>query len=462
MKRKTKLLFVLLLVFFTTKGAQPTYIDTLTPPSNTQAYSFTIKNLPSLQGPAAFYSYLWWMGDNGYSFSASPDYAFQASRVNKPIFVNSVTTGNYSTGGPPPLSYYIEPTRGVFNPISFFPNNQQNLDIHHYRNAVIDDTLYLIVNYKVPHSLPQNGNYSGSISIDIPSSVSLVSNFVNNQNTLLPNGEVFNGSNEWSFQNLNANEERSILIPVKINPSEEKELNFPVQLIIDKYSNEEKIEGVTYSSVTVNIAESHDPNQMLAYDEAKFDCDYGGKAIDYVVQFQNVGKVSTNYVKVVCHLDEKLDFNSIDNVNFKIPDVYQGVISTAQNAGNNPQRATYEIDAANHILTFDFFGLFLLSPEDPNCTNLDLTRDQVEFTINLLPNYRFGDPVVSSAEIIFDINPSIVTNETAVICGDPLPLNNGGGFYNTSPPWNTTYTVTAVLVVVLGGLIGMVRKRRKR
>ena len=72
--------------------------------------------------------------------------------------------------------------------------------------------------------------------------------------------------------------------------------------------------------------------------------------------------------------------------------------------------------------------LILESINDPNLTNLELARDQIEFDILVKGNYVFGPATIAQSNIYFDQNSPIETNEVQTVCGDPLPESRGGGF----------------------------------
>jgi len=434
------------------------YIDASLQPS--LEYSFEAQDMPVLNGAAAFYSYLWWMGDNGFRFTPAPQYSFQQNIANTSITVSMVATGNYSTGGPPPLHLTMAPKTGSSQPISVFSNNE-NLLVQNYRNAVVGDFMYLIVSYKAPNNFNPGSAYSGTISVENPDNTTIVTSINGGANSFTPNQESYDGDVSWSFTDLVYGEERSILIPIEILPNDDERLIFNVHLNFEESTTEELISGVNFVALETVVAESHDPNQLIAHSNALNDCDYGGKLINYTVHFQNEGEGATQYVKVVCLLDEKLDLSSIDNI--EVPNVYNGAyqLKNSQNSVNGLQ-CDYFIDLDNHQVIFEFYGLILLSPTDTNCRNLNLTREQVSFSINLLPNYRFGPKVISSAEITFDSNPIIETNQTLVGCQDPLSEENGGGFYevNTSPIKTKFIIIGAIILLFVGVIVNQKVKKK--
>jgi hypothetical protein len=185
--------------------------------------------------------------------------------------------------------------------------------------------------------------------------------------------------------------------------------------------------GIDYYSISADVANSHDPNMMLESSDAANECDYRNGRIHYTVKFQNEGTGPTSYVRVECQLDDKVDMDRISGITF--PDFFQthsaGTIVNSHDPGAG---GIYFIDKPNRRIIFEMHDLRLESVNDPNLTNLELARDQVEFDILVKNNYVFGPATRAISAIYFDKNDPIETNEVETICGDPIPESQGGGF----------------------------------
>lgn len=96
--------------------------------------------------------------------------------------------------------------------------------------------------------------------------------------------------------------------------------------------------------------------------------------------------------------------------------------------------------------------LRLYSSQDPNLPRIDLARSQVEFDILVDSNYVFGIPVVSHAEIFFDSNDPIVTNEAETGC-----LRHEVQLFAWKYLW---WFVGGLFVLIL--LVFLLRRRRKK
>lgn len=420
-----KLVIYLLLIFIVNKsyGQQVTYSTSGQPTT----YSFQIDSLTT-SSSSAFYSHFWWFGDNGFSFLETPNYVYQDWSSNGSVTRHLFTapTENYGTGGPPPLADTITPTSGTY-PIHNVLQPGEHIQIQRYRNAVIDDTLYLIITYSAPAKI--NTPASGRLSLTIDQTTQLLSSYTTAHPEFLPNGEVYGPSIIINFSGLKKNEERSVLIPIKVNSQAEEIVEFRVDLNFKGKESPPK-QGVTYDIIEVIVADSHDPNKMVEHSNASNLCDFGGETIKYIVEFQNDGDTTTKFVSVTTFLDSKLNIKSINSI--IAPKEYGGMPVEPGNLHGQYQAnagAIYHIDMKKRTITFEFHDLVLRSTQDPSCKNLDLTRSMIKFSIKVKDNYIFGDAVSSYSSILFDENDPIVTNSVHTICRDPYKMGNGGGFY---------------------------------
>lgn len=393
--------------------------------SNGENHFEVLPLTPSQNG--AYFSHLWWGGDNSFSFLETPSYIHTRSGGNPnfpKVKMSAITTENYGSGGPPPLTYTFTTDVGNTSPRRVLPHGT-NIYMQTYRNAVINDTMYLIVSYGNPTSSVLNGMLRFNVGNHASISNGTLSDhphFLSNDERWVPN------TNECTFRNLQVGEERSILIPVNILQNEKDVLEMRVDFFKGRNTEvADPIEGEDFFMISANVAHSHDPNQMLGNSDARNQCDYRNGNIHYIVKFQNEGVGPTNYVRVECQLDDKVDLNSISGIEF--PDDYSAHGSGSIIGGyQQHQGAIYSIDVANRKIVFEMHDLVLQGTGDANLTNLELSRDQVEFDIRVKGNYVFGPATIAQSRIFFDRNRPIETNEVKIICDDPLPIGRGGGF----------------------------------
>ncbi len=417
--------------------------------------------------PDAWFMHLWWSGDNGFSFAEKPRHNHYKIPKGDIAKMTDITTENYGTGGPPPLTYTFT-TEHEGTDLPKVLGTDTFLYVQNYRNAVKRDTAYLIVTYGNSTS----DTIKGKLRIDVGDYADVCGSLLYNQH-YFPNGERWDpDKNEITYHNLAPGEERSLLIPVYIKPNREDFLDMKVTLFNTLAETYTDPNGDHQSSIQLAVAHSHDPNMMIAQSDAKTKCDYRGGNIHYTVKFQNDGKGKTEYVRVECHLDDKLDLESIENVTVPLKFYGQGCrqskatsSDTIRGAYEENCGAIWHVDHDRRILTIEMHDITLYSSVDGNLPRIDMARGQIEFDVKVKNNYIFGSPVVAHAEIFFDDHQAIATNVTKVGCDQPIAESDGGGYQN-----GTNCFVQKWLWWILGGLLGiillliilLIREKRKR
>ncbi len=427
MKRKILLKIGLVLIALTSPLITKAQIQQTTVQGTpVYEYNYSFQNLqPSQAG--AFFSYLWWFGDNGFTFVPSPNYIHNYNYGGTSCSMMAVVTENYGTGGPPPAPHVVQPVAVNGNPSAVL-HHGNGIYLQHFRNAVPNDTMYLILTYT---NIVSPSPVSGFVEFDIDPNLQLLTSMFGTFPQMLPNGEQLQqGLTSFKFSNLKQNEERSILVPVRVLAAANENVGVKADLLIDGQNNNEGfVKGYNTYSIQPDVVTSHDPNVMIEQSDAASQCDYSGQPIDYTVKFQNSGEGPTRYVKVTCFLDDKVDLNTITDVTF--PPIFQGsqiMQGNLKGIDNAQNEAIWKIDHTNKTLTFEMHDLILRSTNDSSCQDLETTRAEVAFKINVKSNYIFGDPVVAYSEIIFDENDIIATDSVFTVCMDPLPMDDGGGF----------------------------------
>ena len=425
-------------------------------------YQYMVQGLvPSQTG--AFFSHLWWFGDNGFRFNANPSYAHDNPTQNtSAVSMISVTTENYGTGGPPPLPYSALRHANTGSPIDILqPGN--SIYLQKYRNAVANDTMYLILTYK--NTTSPGMAVSGTLRLELDQNLQFISSFANSHPTVYPNNEQnVNGQPEWTFNNLKYGRERSILIPVYVSPNAEGNVNIKAILETSEIQKEPEIVGVNVYNIAAPVELSHDPNMMSETSDEIRLCTTREDTISYHVKFQNTGEAPTRYVKVTCTLDDKVDLNSISNI--ELPEVYQAQhIRNASLQGynntDNSKWVNWTVDHSNRTVTFEM-NMMVLAPLDDNCVDLETTRSELSFKVNVKSNYVFGPAALAHSSIIFDKNDPILTDTVSSTCVDPIPIGQGGGFQTPEPAsyptwWYVVGGVVVVLIVLVA--VGVMRRR---
>jgi hypothetical protein len=136
------------------------------------------------------------------------------------------------------------------------------------------------------------------------------------------------------------------------------------------------------------IVGSIDPNDIMAYPTGNGENHIiqAAQAITYKVRFQNVGNASAEFVRIELPLNENLEANSIRNIS---------------------SSHSYQISTTEKMLVFTFDKINL--PDSG--ANMANSNGFVQFTINPIDNVTPGAIINQKAEITFDYNEPMITNE---------------------------------------------------
>src|SRR5690606_39327048 len=130
---------------------------------------------------------------------------------------------------------------------------------------------------------------------------------------------------------------------------------------------------------------AYDPNDITCVEGEVVHPDYIGEKLHYRVRFENTGNFYAENVVVVVDVDaQKYDINSLQILNTSHS-------STARIADN-----TLEI----------FFNQIYLNPE---------AQGDILFVVNTKDSLSEGDSVQSKADIYFDFNYPIITNDAVTL-----------------------------------------------
>lgn len=398
-------------------------------------------------------TYLWWFGDNYFSFEPEPTHHYR--EVHGTSHMRAVITENYSNSGPPPCACAVPLQPIVPNQIS---NSAKILDegeglrIQHYRHAVPNDTLYLLVTYASDSSI-----FSGERSIKISIDPQFASNFTmlpQQQSGYLPNQEYLTGVLEWNVF-LDPNKlDRSMLIPLAVNQQLENFYFTPI--FVHCEMTQEGGQGrvvVASDDLTFSVLRSHDPNMMLVEEQERTNCKIKkSEELNYTVHFQNIGEGPTDSVKVKTYVDERLDVNEVEVEGFHRP---IPLCTSAQGCDPVELWYTMKVDPDSNLITWSFNKLILLGSSQPDCSDLEKTKGFVSFTIKPKQTFSIGNDVVCKSLIYFDDNAPIWTNEAVVTCSDPKPVNPSP-IHSCLLPW------ILVLILLLLVIILLLRGRKRK
>lgn len=193
----------------------------------------------------------------------------------------------------------------------------------------------------------------------------------------------------YDFTGLNPFEQRSITIKLDVNsPTDTPSVNiddilpFVAEITINQ--TDINIDDNTYEFNQVVVG-SYDPNDITCIEGEIVHPDYIGEELHYLIRFENTGNFYAENVVVAVEIDtEKYDINSLQILN-------TSHISNARIADN-----TLEI----------FFNQIYLNPE---------AQGDILFVVNTKDSLSEGDSVQSKADIYFDFNYPIITNDAVTL-----------------------------------------------
>jgi len=396
--------------------------------------------VPNLTSGTSF-SYLWWFGDNYFSFAETPTHCYRDMGTAQDMY--AVLTENYSDAGPPPMMAAGAPPAPNPGNVTPILDAGEKVRIQNYRNAVPGDTLFLIASYASDHGGP------GQLTLNIdPAFAQHFQSLSNVPREFTPNNEVqVAGALTWDFEYDLQQLDRSILIPLKVLPSINTVLYEPISIVCDLSA-----EGNSFDKDTITFLAlpSHDPNAMIPGTKEDSDCEIDGEVFSYQVHFQNTGAGPTTNIVVKTYLDSRLDVSTVSTLGFhKTIPVCTGTASGI----------CYEmsVDADSGLVSWTFNNITLLGVAQTDCYDLERTKGMIEFEVTGKTRCKMGRDVISHSEIYFDNNAKIVTNDAVTSCNKEMRSNKKcsdsdpptGG----NPPWLWVVVGIAVLAVATVGYL---------
>jgi Leucine-rich repeat (LRR) protein len=191
--------------------------------------------------------------------------------------------------------------------------------------------------------------------------------------------QVADGIVRWNFTNLLPFEKREITVTLKVNrPTDTPAVNAGDKL----YLRASILDNIFTLENTV--VGSYDPNDKTCLQGDRIKTDMIGKYVDYLIRFENTGNYTTENVVV----KDIIDTRRFDVSTLKITDVSHKVYTRIE--GNKVEFIFEKIQ-----LPFD-----------------DANNDgYIVFKIKTLPTLGLGDSLKNMADIYFDYNFPIRTNE---------------------------------------------------
>lgn len=193
----------------------------------------------------------------------------------------------------------------------------------------------------------------------------------------------------WSYEDLMPFESRSIVVTMQINTPTDPD--FPVEiddvLEFNGVINSLDDENFSDNAYTLNqiVVGAFDPNDITCIEGEIVDPEHIGEKLHYLIRFENTGNYYAENVVVVMDVNEELyDISTLR------------VLNTSHNV--NAQVRTNKVEF--------FFNEIMLDPE---------AQGYVLLEMNTQSALQEGDTVMSQADIYFDYNYPIITNDAVTV-----------------------------------------------
>lgn len=146
---------------------------------------------------------------------------------------------------------------------------------------------------------------------------------------------------------------------------------------------------------------SYDPNDKTIFVSGKESVDLitADDAIEYRIRFQNTGTDTAYTVRIQDYLSPKFDVASIQLL-------------------HSTHVCTWKVD--NRVLIVDFPDIDLVD----SFTNVAGSQGEIRFSIALLPGREIGDKITNQANIFFDFNEPVATNNVVSTFGKPTQVSD--------------------------------------
>ncbi|MES2748763.1 MAG: T9SS type A sorting domain-containing protein [Bacteroidota bacterium] len=192
----------------------------------------------------------------------------------------------------------------------------------------------------------------------------------------------------YTFSNLLPNETRSITVTLQVPTIPTVSLG---QIVTNAVSIEpisgDAVPDNNSASLSQTIVGSYDPNDKMEAHGGRIDIDDFSSTdyLTYTIRFENTGTASAEFIRVEDTLNAALNASSVVILNASHP---------------------VDVRRINNKLIWNFHNINL----PPTITSPTLSHGYVRFKVKPNSGYAIGDIIPNGAEIYFDYNPPIFTN----------------------------------------------------
>ncbi len=346
------------------------------------------------------------LGDNIQITTQNAEDSFTTFSLNNGLYQTFPGEGEYTTSITSSLPPYC--TVVLNDQVSNFTGigNVETIDFCIQATQSIDDLNILVlplnqarpgfdVSYQLVYENHGTTQLDGAISLDFNDS-SLT--FLNASETL---ASQTSNTITFDFTGINPFESRTIDLQFNILPPPTVNGDDALQFTADITSNgsENTPEDNTYLLEQI-VVNSFDPNDKLVLQGDVILEEEVDNYLDYIVRFQNTGTSSAINVILEDVLDSKLDWETLRP------------ISSSHN---------YTVQVTNgNTVEFIFNDIFLpdSTTDEPN------SKGFMAFKIKPKGDVQVGDIITGTADIFFDFNPPITTNNVSTEIVETLSLTN--------------------------------------
>ena len=296
-----------------------------------------------------------------------------------PMFVEPVIeNSNYFTITPARFDFELNNQQTLFNSQFCITPNGIHQDVEIVIVPVGDARPGLEAQYRIV--LLNKGTENSNGDINLTFDISKLSYLESDMTPIL----IDNNLIKWNYSNLSPFETKSILVkfnvrmPGIVNNGDYLNFNSNVltSTIDENYNNNTSV-------LQHKVINSHDPNNIICIEGNNISSDYIGKYVHYLINFENIG--TANAINVVVK-------NLIDSSKFDLNTLH--IIGSSHGCSVRQRNDVFEFIFENINLPFD-----------------DANNDgYILFKIKLLDSLDNSDVFENQAEIYFDYNFPILTN----------------------------------------------------
>lgn len=324
----------------------------------------------------------------------------------------------------------------------FFNTDSVTIDFCLIPDGIVEDLeIYLIptsesnagfeASYTLIYKNVGNQIMSGEIGFSYPDSTTT---FVSS----IPDvDEVQENYLKWNYENLLPFEERQIEMTLQLNsPMDLPPLNGTDTLIYQASigpSINDKTRNNNTSGLIQQVINSYDPNDIRCLEGEQLDIKKIGNALHYVIRFENLGNASAKNVVIQNPIDQsKLEINTVK------------LISSSHDVKTHSRDSLVEFVFEDINLSF----------ED------ELNDGYVLYSINSKSNLVLDDTIKNSAEIYFDFNFPVSTNNyITVVSENVLSSTSEINTFNSSNIFPNPFKNAFIIQEELGSYVRIYNAR---